>query len=102
MYEALSRKHAIEYARLTEDYEEKTRASEKRRKRRSRKDACFGKEENEEVTKDQELHRKMEEMLSMMRDLADKANVCTSDPRYQDMLSFMTEKARRDMKERTE
>ena len=84
MYEALSRKHAMEYARLTKDYEEMTRASEK----------------EEEVTKDEELHRKMEEMLSMMKDLADKANVCTSDPRYQDMLSFMTEKARRDMKER--
>ena len=55
MCEALSRKHAMEYARLTSDFEE--------------------------VTKDQKLHRKTEEMLSMMKDLADKTYVCTSDPR---------------------
>ena len=32
--------------------------------------------------------------------MADKTDVCTSDLRYQEMLSFMTEKARRDMKQR--
>ena len=41
-------------------------------------------------------------MLSMLKDLADKPHVCMSDPRYQEMLSFMTEKARRDMKKRME
>ena len=50
LYEALSRKHAMEYARLTKEYKE-------------------------EVTKDQELHRKMEDMLSMMKDMADKTNL---------------------------
>ena len=30
----------------------------------------------------------------MMKDLADKTNVCTSDPRYQEMLFFKREKAR--------
>ena len=50
LYEALSRKHAMEYARLTTEYKE-------------------------EVTKDQELHRKMEDMLSMMKDMADKTNL---------------------------
>ena len=34
--------------------------------------------------------------------MIDKTDVCTSDPRYQEMLSFMTEKARRDMKQRME
>ena len=68
LYEAMSRKHAMEYARLTKDYEDMARASEK--------------EEEEEVTKDEELHRKMEEMLPM-KDMAEKTNVFTSDPRYQ-------------------
>ena len=39
----------MEKARLTKDYEETARASEQ--------------ENKEEVTKDQELHRKMEEVL---------------------------------------
>ena len=88
LYEALSRKHTMGYARLTKDYEEMAHAS--------------GKENKEEGSKDQELHRKMEEMISMMKDMADITNVCTSDPRYQEMLSFVTVKARRDMKERAE
>ena len=62
-----------------------------------------GKQTNkEEAAKDQELHRKMEEMLSLMKDMADKTNMCTSDPRYQQIFSFMTVKARRDMKQRME
>ena len=88
MYEAQSRKHAMECARLTKEYEEMARAS--------------GKENKEEVTKDQELHRKMEEFLSLMRNMADITNLCTSDPRYQEMLSFMKEKARRDMQQKME
>ena len=32
------------------------------------------------MTKDQDLNRKMEEVLSMMKDMADKTNLCTSDP----------------------
>ena len=44
----------------------------------------------------------MEEFFSMMKELDDKTNVCTSDPRYQEMLSFVTEKARRNMKGRAE
>ena len=78
----------MEYARLTKEYEEMARAS--------------GKENKEVVTKDQELQRKMEEMLSLMKDMADKTNLCTSDPRYQEMLSFMKEKARRDLKQKME
>ena len=76
----------MEYARLTIEYEEMARAS--------------GKEHKEEVTKDQELHRKMEVMLSIVKDLADKTNVCTSDPRYEEMLSFMKKKARRDLQQK--
>ena len=64
----------MEYARLTKDFVEMARAS--------------GKEDKEEVTKDE--------------DMADKTNVCTSHPHYQEMLSYMTEKARRDMKKRME
>ena len=41
-------------------------------------------------------------MLSIMQDMADKTNLCSSDPRFQEMLSFMTEKTRRDMKQRME
>ena len=41
-------------------------------------------------------------MLSMMKDMADKTNLCTSDPRYQEMLSFLKVNSRRDMKERME
>ena len=35
----------------------------------------------------------------MMKDMADKTHLCTSDPRYQEVLSFMKEKARRDVKQ---
>ena len=38
----------------------------------------------------------------MMKDMADKTNLCTSDPRYQEMLSFMKETAWRDMKQKME
>ena len=37
LYEALSRKHAMEYARLTKDYEEMARASGKEKKKKSRR-----------------------------------------------------------------
>ena len=47
LYEALSRKHAMEYARLIKEYEEMALLS--------------GKTNKEEVATDQELHRKMEE-----------------------------------------
>ena len=40
-------------------------------------------------------------MLSMMKDMA-KTNLCTPDLRYQETLSFMQVKARRDMKQRME
>ena len=66
------------------------------------KTSASGKGRKEEDTKDQELHRMIEEMRSMLKDFADKPNVCMSDPRYQEMFSFMTEKARRDMKQRME
>ena len=99
-YEALSRKHAMEYAKMHKDHEELVSASEKGEKDEVTKTSASGNEQKEEDTKDQELHRKMEEMLSMLKDLADKTHVCTSDPRYQEMLSFMTEKARRDTKKR--
>ena len=36
----------------------------------------------------------------MLKDLADKTNVCTSDPHYKELLSFMKEKARREMKQK--
>ena len=83
MYEALSRKHAMEYAKMHKDYEELVRASGKGEKEEVTKTSASGKEQKEEDTKDQELHRKIEEMLSMLKDLADKPNVCMSDPRYQ-------------------
>ena len=56
-------------------------------------------EDEEEVTKDQELHRNMDKKLSLMKDMAGKPNLCTFDPRYEEMLSFMKEKARSDMKQ---
>ena len=82
MYEALSRRHAMRYAKMHKDCEELVRVSEKGEKK-SR--SASGTEEKEEETKDQDPHR------TMMRDMADKTNVCTSDLRYQEMLSFMTE-----------
>ena len=66
----------------------------KRRRRNSHHDECFGKRRKKKTQNQEELHRKMEEMLSMPKDLADQTIVCTSDPRYQEMLSFMTEKAK--------
>ena len=80
LYEALSRKHAMEYARLTKEYEEMGRAS--------------GEQNKEEVTKDQELHRKMEDMLSLTKDMASKPNLCSSEPRYEEMLSFFEREGR--------
>ena len=56
---------------LTKEYEEMARASEKETNK------------EEEVTKDQELRRKMEEMLSLMKDMAGKPNLCRSEPRYE-------------------
>ena len=53
-----------------------------------------GKETNkEEAAKDQELHRKMEEMLSLMTDMAGKPNLCRSEPRCEEMFSSMKENA---------
>ena len=82
LYEALTRKHAMEYARLIKECEEMERPP--------------GRETNkEEAAKDQELHRKMERMLSLMKDMAGKPDLCRSEPRYEEMLSFMKEKARK-------
>ena len=87
LYEALSRRHAMKYARLIEEYEDMARPP--------------GTETNEEeAAKDQELHRKMEEMLLLMKDMASKPNLCRSEPRYEEMLSIMMEKAGKDTKQK--
>ena len=43
----------------------------------------------EEAAQDQELHSKIGESLSLMKDMADKSNVSRSEPRYEEMLSFI-------------
>ena len=54
----------------------------------------------EEVAKDQELHRKMEEMLSLMKDMAGKPHLCGPEPRFEEMLSFMKENAGKAVKQK--
>ena len=77
----------MEYARLLKEYEEMARPP--------------GKETNkEEAEKDQELNRKIEEMLSLIQDIADKSNLSRSEPRYEEMLSFMKEIAGKAMKQK--
>ena len=86
-YEALSRNHAMEYARLIKEYEEVARLP--------------GKETNKEnAAKDQELNRKFEEILSLMKDMAGKSNLSKSEPRYEEVLSFMKEIAGEAMKQK--
>ena len=68
LYEALSRKHVMVYARLIKEYEEMTRPP--------------GKETHkEEAANDQELNRKIEEILSLMKNMAGKSNLSRSEPR---------------------
>ena len=77
----------MEHARLIKEYEEMARPP--------------GKETNEEeAAKDQELHRKMEERISLMKDMAGKPNLCRSEPRFEEMLSFMKENAGKAMKQK--
>ena len=62
---AVSKKHAVEYARLITEYEEMTRPP--------------GKETNkDEVAKVQELNSKFEEIPSLMNDMAGKSNLSRS------------------------
>ena len=42
----------------------------------------------------------MEEVLSLMKDMAGKPNLCRSEPRYEEMLSFMKEKAGHALKQK--
>ena len=78
LYEAASKKHGVEYARLIREYEEMTRPS--------------GKEANkEDVSKDQGLHDKIEDILSLMKEMAGKSNLSRSEPRYEEMLTLMRE-----------
>ena len=39
-------------------------------------------------------------MLSLMKDMASKPNLCRSEPRYEEMLSFMKEKAGKAIKQK--
>ena len=51
-----------------------------------------GKETNkEEAAKDQELNRKIEEILSLMKDMAGKSNLSRSESRFEEMPSLMKE-----------
>ena len=77
----------MEYARLMKEYEEMARPP--------------GKDTNkEEAAKDQELNRKIEEILSLMKDMAGRSILCRSEPRYEEMLSFMKEMAGKAMKQK--
>ena len=77
----------MEYARLLKEYEEMARLP--------------GKETHkEEAAKDQELIRKIEEILSLMKDIDGKSNLSRSDPRYEEMISFMKEIAGKAMKQK--
>ena len=54
----------------------------------------------EEAAKDQELNRKIEEILSLVKDMAGKSNLSRSVPRYVEMLSFMKEIAVKALKQK--
>ena len=41
----------------------------------------------------------MEEVLSLLKDMAGKPNLCRSEPRYEEMISFMKEIAGEAMKQ---
>ena len=45
------------------------------------------------------MNRKIEEILSLMKDMAGKSNLCRSEPGYEEMLSFMKEIAGKAMKQ---
>ena len=78
LYEALLKKHAVECARLKREQEEMTR--------------CSGKEANkEDVSKDQGLNDKIDEILSLMKEMVGKSNLSRSEPRYEEMLTLMKE-----------
>ena len=78
LYEALSKKHAVECARLIREYEEMTRLS--------------GKEANkEDVSKDQGLHDKIEDILAFMKKMVGKSNLSRCEPRYEEMLTLLKE-----------
>ena len=77
----------MEYARLLKEYEEMARPP--------------GKETHkEEAAKDQELNRKIEDFLSLMKDMSGKSNLNRSEPRYEEMISFMKEIAGKAMKQK--
>ena len=63
----------------------------KEKKKKSQRRVLREKNKKKKTQKTKELHRKIEEMRSMLKALADKPNVCMSDSRYQEMFSFMTE-----------
>ena len=69
----------MEYARLIKDY------------RRSGTDLQEKKNKEEVTAKDQELNSKIEEILSLMKDMSGKSKLSRSEPRYEEMLSFMKE-----------
>ena len=78
LYVASSKKLGVEYARLIREYVEMRRLS--------------GKEANkEDVSKDQGLNDKIEEILSLMKEMAGKSNLSRSEPRYEEMLTRMKE-----------
>ena len=89
LYEALSKKHAMEYARLLKEYEEMTRLF--RGKKRIKK----------KWREDQGLNSKMEEMLSMTKDIAGKSNLSRSESRYEEMLSLVKEIAGKVMEQKS-
>ena len=78
LYEALSKKHAVECARLKRKYEEITRPS--------------GKEAHkEDVSKDQGFNDKSEDILSTMKEMVGKSHLSRSEPRHEEMLTLMKE-----------
>ena len=77
----------MEYARLIKEYEEMTRPS--------------GKTNKEEVAKDRGLNIKIEEILSLVKDMAGKSNLSRSEPRYEEMLSFLKEIAGKAMEQKS-
>ena len=60
-----------------------------------------GKETNkEEAAKGQELNSKIEELLSLMKDMAGKCNLSRSEPQYEEVFSLLKEIAGKAMEQK--
>ena len=69
-------------------------------KRIRRNVATFRKTNKEEAANDQELNRKIEEILFLIKDMAGKSNLSRPEPRYEEVLSFMDEIAEKAMEQK--